>query len=1177
MKLQNKNNSILALIIVLVCLVLIPLKGHAEDCDMMAMIAKEGYYISLMDSSTGSFNDPYDYFEFMKAHSTPTTNDDGYGVVFYKNGLNTIYYDMENPLDPDNQAFYLWGPWNNCWYQCHGPDSSDNYWNDSNHPAGPDYNWVDISGLVDTAVIFTHNDTASGPFDIGFDFTFYDSTYSEFIISPNGWIGFGDDWTDYHNYSIPRVDAPRPAIFGFWDDLHPADTTGGGGSVYYYSNGIDSLIVWFDNVIHHVGQWNGTYDFEMILTSDSTIKFQYRYVEGDINSATIGIQNAEGYDALQVVCNADYVEDSLAILFSTDVYPEPLDIAKARIIDDPTNEAVIVLGHDRDAGSTYIEGNHPFRFNWEGKTYTFEHNGSIDDYIKGALYSELGGTSWFQQHPSNWANWGDPLEYFIDSEILFHWIMKKVIDNDEYIISGIHAALTATVGNYDLRDIFQHPTSPNINVINFVLSNGEDLYVFKNAYDSWNHHKLSWKECPGEFYAVKTQNEYEHPINQFNLVYISRYGVPYTFNNFLSIATPAVVVIDPIAIPINTLSEVTISVYEEDAITPIPDVNIDVSGLGLFGTLEGITDSTGTCILNMGCQYGGTEIIQVIGWREGDNYNLFEETIDVTDGISLTNPEIWITTTFGLADTFGLNMPATVHFTQDETDCDYAIYVVDPDTFIIETINDSIIYTPSSLTNIYGYIMKTGYNLYSELFTTIEVYGTISGLVTESEGGNPISNAEVRFYEQGGDPTTPALFNGITNFSGYYEVTDEYPVDYYDIYIDKWGYNPYEELNYFLGYGLNNHNIVLDPVESSVINGTIWDDNGSVSDAILYYYRSDNGELYATVQVSGSIGIYNVTLPNFTYELYVTAPGHVPYIGTITITSNSTIDYHLGLAVLYSDFENNNGDLVNYPPTGGWEWGEPTAGGIEAYSGINVWATNLNGYYINNADWFLDTPEFTAPSSGILIFYHYYDFEQGPSTGILYDGGNVKISTDGGIAYTLITPGCGYDGNVEALDDQGFGATNLDWELVKFDISNYEGENAILRWHFASDYGVYEYYGWYIDDFLIGDSSSSYEIPIYSVDETKLNNNLTLYQNYPNPVRNFTTISFSIPKGIEKAELKIYNIKGQLVRKFLIANNQSSIVWDGKNDKGKQLSNGIYLYRLKAGKKSFIKKMILMR
>ena len=650
----------------------------------------------------------------------------------------------------------------------------------------------------------------------------------------------------------------------------------------------------------------------------------------------------------------------------------------------------------------------------------------------------------------------------------------------------------------------------------------------------------------------------------------------------VQVATPAVIVINPIAIPINTLSEVTISIYEEDEITPIPDVNVGASGIGLYGTIECITDSTGTCILNMGCQYGGTEIIQVIGWREGDNYNLFEETIDVTDGVSITNPEMWITTTFGLSDTFGLNMPATIHFTQDETDCDYGIYVVESDTFIIETINDSITYTPSSLTDIYGYIMKTGYDLYSELFTTIEVFGTISGLVTESEGGNPISNAEVRFYEQGGNPTTPALFSGITNFSGHYEVTDEYPVDFYDIYIDKWGYNPYEELNYFLGYGSNYHNIVIDPVDSSVINGTIWDDNGTVGNATLSYYRSDNGELFTSVQVSGLVGIYNVTLPNFTYEIFVTSPGHVPYIGTITIQTNSTIDYHLGIATLFSDFESNNGNFTNNPPTFGWEWGIPTAGGIQAHSGEKLWATILDGYYNTNyADWFLDTPELTIPSSGILIFYHYYDFEQGGS-GTFYDGGNVKISTDGGSSFNLITPDGGYDGNISALGQSGFGGSIDDWQMVEFDLESYTSQDVILRWHFASDGSVNEYYGWYVDDVLVCNPNNiSYEIPIHSVDETKLNNKLTLYQNYPNPVRNSTTISFTIPRDIKEAELKIYNIKGQLVKQFLPEiNNQTRVidfVWDTKDDSGKPVANGIYFYKLNTNKKNIIQKMIILK
>ena len=193
-----------------------------------------------------------------------------------------------------------------------GPDDYGQKWIDSNDPDGPVYNWRDISGLG-TLVTFNHNDVGTDLMPIGFDFNFYGSNYSEFRINPNGWIGFGDDWTDYHNYELPRLDAPRPAIFGFWDDLDPLQ----GGDVYYYSTS-DSLVVLFDNVIHYPGIYNGTYDFQMIIYANGKILFQYRTVSGDLNSATIGIQNEDASDALLVVFDAPYVENELAVLFYSD-------------------------------------------------------------------------------------------------------------------------------------------------------------------------------------------------------------------------------------------------------------------------------------------------------------------------------------------------------------------------------------------------------------------------------------------------------------------------------------------------------------------------------------------------------------------------------------------------------------------------------------------------------------------------------------------------------------------------------------------------------------------------------------------------------------------------------------------------------------------------------------------
>lgn len=84
--------------------------------------------------------------------------------------------------------------------------------------------------------------------------------------------------------------------------------------------------------------------------------------------------------------------------------------------------------------------------------------------------------------------------------------------------------------------------------------------------------------------------------------------------------------------------------------------------------------------------------------------------------------------------------------------------------------------------------------------------------------------------------------------------------------------------------------------------------------------------------------------------------------------------------------------------------------------------------------------------------------------------------------------------------------------------------------------------------------------------------------NYPNPFNPSTTISFNLPTGITgDAELNIYNIKGQKIRQYSIYDNQSSIVWDGKDSNDKQVSSGIYFYKLRSGDFEQTKKMMLIK
>ena len=94
---------------------------------------------------------------------------------------------------------------------------------------------------------------------------------------------------------------------------------------------------------------------------------------------------------------------------------------------------------------------------------------------------------------------------------------------------------------------------------------------------------------------------------------------------------------------------------------------------------------------------------------------------------------------------------------------------------------------------------------------------------------------------------------------------------------------------------------------------------------------------------------------------------------------------------------------------------------------------------------------------------------------------------------------------------------------------------------------------------------SIYEINDYGIDdEPEIVNEPIICS--PNPFSFSTTISFKLKSNLHNpSQIKIYNIKGQLVRELLpVAPSPSlpvSVIWDGKDEKGKDVSAGVYLYK----------------
>lgn len=155
-------------------------------------------------------------------------------------------------------------------------------------------------------------------------------------------------------------------------------------------------------------------------------------------------------------------------------------------------------------------------------------------------------------------------------------------------------------------------------------------------------------------------------------------------------------------------------------------------------------------------------------------------------------------------------------------------------------------------------------------------------------------------------------------------------------------------------------------------------------------------------------------------------------------------------------------------------WG---ANSFDSYDGNSYWCGvedqgNFDFGYLDSWIQFLDTPSFTVPASGVLsadMKWAIEDYAGATVAGTCTDGwdaANVRISVDGGESWSLLNGSdpydfdCGYGWlwNSSDYDDggplndlaPGWGGTE-DWHNVTFDLSQYVGQEAIVRFAFGSD------------------------------------------------------------------------------------------------------------------------------
>ena len=92
----------------------------------------------------------------------------------------------------------------------------------------------------------------------------------------------------------------------------------------------------------------------------------------------------------------------------------------------------------------------------------------------------------------------------------------------------------------------------------------------------------------------------------------------------------------------------------------------------------------------------------------------------------------------------------------------------------------------------------------------------------------------------------------------------------------------------------------------------------------------------------------------------------------------------------------------------------------------------------------------------------------------------------------------------------------------------------------------------------------------------------SLFPNRPNPFNPATAISYSVPESTsaEHVSIEVFDIRGRLLRVLvdgIKTGGEYSVFWDGRDEAGRILPSGAYLYRMKAGRFTATRKMLLVK
>ena len=233
-----------------------------------------------------------------------------------------------------------------------------------------------------------------------------------------------------------------------------------------------------------------------------------------------------------------------------------------------------------------------------------------------------------------------------------------------------------------------------------------------------------------------------------------------------------------------------------------------------------------------------------------------------------------------------------------------------------------------------------------------------------------------------------------------------------------------------------------------------------------------------------------------------------------------------------------------------------------------------------------------------------------------------KVASPGNLTFGLVK-WLDLNGVIDICSDVNKGIATLPVQMTNFmATSNQESGNITLTWHAENEIGNVGYHVWRsehetkdyerITTSLINGNPGSMSGHEYSFIDKKISHGITywykiesisihgnsefsgpvsavgtlpipddfgLSQNYPNPFNPETTIEYQLPED-SKVTIRIFNLLGKQIKELVNGFEQAgylAVIWDGKDFQKNDVSSGIYLIQMQAGKFHEVRKATILR